>query len=408
MAHVVIIGAGVIGCAAAWTLVRAGHTITLVDRHSGPCLGASARNGAQLSYTYADALASPSLLLHLPRILAGHDPAFRLRLQLDPEFLIWGLRFLANTRASTFQASTTALSRMAARTRALMSEIVADLGLTFEHATSGKMILHGDERSFDRACEALALKNALGLRVDALSRDEATALEPSLAHYRDPIAGVIYSPDDAVGRPGAFCEGIVRELSRRGVLETRFGCEAVDVLRVGSRAEGALLRGAAPVKGDAVVVATGCGSLRRGAFAPPFGAVWPVQGYSATVPASPQAMTCSITDLKRKLVFARIGDSVRIAGFADIGRRDFLFAPERFGALLSSASAAFPSIFDQEVEDMQPWSEARPCTPSSLPIIGPAAIKGVWHSLGHGTLGWTLCLGSAELLTAAMQGRGLR
>lgn len=407
MAHVVIVGAGVIGCAAAWSLVREGHTVTLVDRRSGPGLGASERNGAQLSYAYAEALASPDLILHMPRILAGRDPAFRLRLQLDPEFMIWALRALANSRPSAFQASTTLLSRLAARTRVLMPEIIADLGLTFDHATVGKMILHADERSFDRARQALALKTALGLRVEALSRDEATELEPALVHYRDSIAGVVYSPDDAVGRPRAFCEGVVRELSRRGALETRFGCEAVDILRVTNRAGGVLLRGAAPAKGDAVVVATGCGPTRRGPFTSPFGALWPIQGYSATFPASAQAMTCSITDLKRKLVFARIGDDVRIAGFADIGKRDFAFAPERFRALLLSASAAFPAIFGQAVEDTQPWSEARPCTPSSLPIIGPAAVPGLWNNLGHGTLGWTLCLGSAELLTAELHGSGL-
>ncbi|MCG6121534.1 MAG: FAD-dependent oxidoreductase [Microvirga sp.] len=408
MAHIVVVGAGVVGCATAWTLVRAGHTVTLVDRREGPCRGASARNGAQLSYAYADALASPGLVAHLAAILAGRDPAFRLRMQADPEFLVWALRLLANARPSAFRANTGALTRMAERTRALIPEIVADLGLVFDHATSGKMILHADERSLDRARANLALKTALGLRVEVLDQAEATAIEPALAHYSDPIAGVVYSPDDAVGRPSAFCEGVARELSRRGLLETRFGGEAIDVLRHRGQAAGVLLRGAAPAKGDAVVVATGYGFSRRGLFSPPFATVWPVQGYSATFPAQAQAMRRSITDLKRKLVFARIGESVRVAGIADIGRRDFRFDAKRFEALLAGARAAFPIGLDHGAEEIEPWSEARPCTPSSLPVIGPTAIPGLWRNLGHGTLGWTLCLGAAEALVELMGNQAAR
>lgn len=406
MSHIVVVGAGVIGCASAWALVRAGHTVTLVDGREGPCRGASARNGAQLSYAYADALASPGLLAHLPAILAGRDPAFRLRIQPDPEFMVWALRLLAQARPSAFRANTAALTRMAERTRALMPEIAADLGLVFDHAASGKMILHADARSFARAMDGVALKRALGLTVEGLTREEATAIEPALAHHRDPVAGVIHSPGDAAGDPRAFCAGVVRELSRRGELEARFGCEATDVVREGERATGVILRGAPPARGDAVVVATGCGLSRRGPLAPPFGALWPVQGYSATFPATAQAMACSITDLKRKLVFARLGDTVRVAGVADIARRNIAFDPARFEALRAGARAAFPGTFDDAAADVEPWTEARPCTPSSRPLIGPTAIPGLWRNLGHGTLGWTLCLGAAEALVERMDAGG--
>ena len=91
MARVTVLGAGVVGVATAWMLCRAGHEVTLVDQHIGPARGASQANGAQLSYAYGDALASPSMLTHLPGIALGLDPAFRVRLQADPHDLMWGL-----------------------------------------------------------------------------------------------------------------------------------------------------------------------------------------------------------------------------------------------------------------------------------------------------------------------------
>jgi len=78
MARIAIVGAGVVGVATAWQLCRDGHEVTLVDAHAGPAGGASHANGAQLSYAYGDALATPGLLAQLPAILLGRDPAFRI------------------------------------------------------------------------------------------------------------------------------------------------------------------------------------------------------------------------------------------------------------------------------------------------------------------------------------------
>ena len=94
MARIIVVGAGVVGVASAYMLCKAGHQVTLVDRNAGPCAGASVRNGAQLSYAYGDALASPSLLSHMPGILLGRDPAYRVRMHADPEFLIWDFALL--------------------------------------------------------------------------------------------------------------------------------------------------------------------------------------------------------------------------------------------------------------------------------------------------------------------------
>jgi D-amino-acid dehydrogenase len=393
MAHIAIVGAGVIGCASAWALTRVGHKVTLIDKAGTVCGGASARNGAQLSYAYGDALASPGLLSHMPAILMRRDPAFRVWLSPDPEFLIWSLRFLRNSTPARFRANTTALLNMAARTQILLPDVVRQYGLSFDYAASGKMILYPDSASLEAARASSRLKAALGITQHFLTRDEATRIEPALAHYRDNIEGVVYSPHDAAGRPTAFCEGLVAGLAREGSLDLKLGTEVRGLQSRNSRVTGLVFQNRPPLFADAVVIATGHGRLPT---ATPRG-IWPVQGYSITVAAGPGAMRTSITDLKRKLVFARLGDHIRIAGIADIASRKFTFRPDRFTALMDGASAAFANGFDLSGE-VEPWSEARPCTPSSQPLIGPGRAKGLFVNLGHGTLGWTLCLGAAESL----------
>ncbi len=135
------------------------------------------------------------------------------------------------------------------------------------------------------------------------------------------------------------------------------------------------------------------------------GMVWPVQGYSFTAPATERAMRVSITDLKRKIVFARLGGRVRAAGLADIGTKDVRFDAARFKSFQGEAVQAFGRAFAHgEGIDDHPWSDARPCTPSSRPVLGPSSLKGLYLNLGHGTLGWTLCLGSARRLSGLISG----
>ena len=395
MAHIAVIGAGVIGCASAWALIRAGHKVTLIDKAGSVCGGASARNGAQLSYAYGDALASPGLLSHMPDILMRRDPAFRVWLSPDPEFLIWGLRFLRNSTPARFRENTKALLEMAARTQALLPEAIEAFGLRFDYEVSGKMILYPDAAGFAAARKGRLMKAALGIEQELLTRDEATGIEPALANYRDKIEGVIYSPKDAAGRPTAFCQGLTTGLVEKEGLELHLGAEVSGLHMAGGRVRGVLFQNRPPLVCDAVVMATGRhrppGTTTR--------AVWPVQGYSVTVAADADAMRTSITDLKRKLVFARLVDRVRIAGIADIAPRNFAFRPDRFDALVTGARDAFTKGFDLSGE-LEPWSEARPCTPSSQPLIGPGKVEGLYLNMGHGTLGWTLCLGAAEILAS--------
>ena len=89
--HVCVLGAGIVGLATAWHLNRQGHQVSVVDR-AAPGAGASGGNGAQLSYSYVQPLADPSIWKQLPKLLLSPSSPLKLRPQLDPLQWRWARR----------------------------------------------------------------------------------------------------------------------------------------------------------------------------------------------------------------------------------------------------------------------------------------------------------------------------
>ncbi|GAB2599078.1 FAD-dependent oxidoreductase [Nitrincola alkalisediminis] len=397
MKKAIVIGAGVAGVASAYMLCKAGFAVTLLDEKPAPAMGSSHQNGAQLSYAYCDALASPSLLAQLPGILLKRDPAYRCTLQADPDFLAWGLRFLINSTSARFSNNTLTLSRIALRSHALLLELLEKHPIEFDYEINGKMLLYPTLESCQKHAKILEQKRQQGFQLSVLTREEATVIEPALAHYPDPIASVVYSPGDAAGRPDVFCQKLVESLQHEYGLKTQFNQKVQRINHTKDRATGVSFRDSAPLECDTLVITTGQSCDLLPSKDRSLGDMWPVQGYSFTADAHPQAMQTSITDVKRKLVFAPLGKELRVAGLADIGQHRFQFMSHRFETLMQTAQAAFPHFFG---EDQGPpkrvWSGARYVTPSSQPIIRRGSLAGLYLNLGHGTLGWTLSLGAAE------------
>ena len=388
-ADVLVLGAGVVGVATAEALMRRGLSVLLVDRAGGPGEGASFANGGQLSYSYTDALASPSLLKRLPGILAATDPAFRVARRFDPEYLRWCLAFFAQGRAGRFAANSLAGLALALRSRALMEELLARTPLQFAHEVPGKLLLHEDAFSFRAASGIAAAKRERGIEVRALTPDEAVAVEPALAPIAGRLAGAIFSPFDAVGDAHLFCQALVERLQSQG-LQTRFG-SAIERIEPGPQ-PALRLAGGERIATAHLVIAAG---PQAAALLRPLGwrlPIMPVRGHSLTLPSGPQAPRVSITDVARKLVFCCLGEKIRIAGLADVGFAKSAVDPVRLAALRDAARTSLPEAADY-ADDGQPWAGLRPVTPNSLPIVTRQGAITV--NVGHGGLGWTYALATA-------------
>ncbi len=403
--RVAVLGAGIVGLTTAWQLQRDGFDVTVIDQ-GRPGEGASAANGAQLSYAYVQPLADPALWRQLPKLLLSRRSPFSLRLRADPAQWAWGLRFLAACNAEVSARSTARLLALAEESRDVLQRLLADTRADCDFLASGKLVMYGDEAAFAAARRQMELQRLLGgAEQRALSLDECLRVEPALAGSKASWVGGIHTPGECAADCARLCAALHAVLETRGV---RFvlGSPIGEWRREHERLV-AVRAGDSWIEADAFIVALGTGAAalgrRLGARVP----VYPLKGYSLTLglPAEGTTLpTVSVTDASRKLVFARLGQRLRVAGLAELAGHDTRLDPNRVAQLRQAATEVFPMVGASD--DLRAWAGLRPATPTGVPILGtvPGAPENVLFNAGHGALGFTLAAGSAQRVSHLLQG----
>ena len=415
-----ILGAGIAGLTTAWYLARDGHEVEVIERNTGVALETSFANGAQLSYSYVAPLAGPGVLPKVPPWLLRRDSPLRFYPAMDPHQWRWLLEFVLACNRTTSDLTTRRLLMLSFYSRALMHQFVADQAsedkgndaIDFGYAKNGKLVVFSDQAGYDGARRLLDYQRALGCEQDALDRAQCITLEPALGdpasalHKR--LVGGIHTPSEEVGDCYRFCVGLETQLRAMGV-RFRFGTSITALHAAASRIT-RIGTDAGDIASDACVLTLGAQSpfLVR-----PLGLrlpIYPLKGYSLTLPAAAPAPRISITDFKRKVVYAPLENQgvrqLRVAGMADIAGYSHLIDPMRLGQLVKESKLAFPGATDyaQSTELMQPWAGLRPATPKGTPILGSTPYANLFLNCGHGALGWTLALGSARVVADLIKG----
>jgi D-amino-acid dehydrogenase len=132
--------------------------------------------------------------------------------------------------------------------------------------------------------------------------------------------------------------------------------------------------------------------------------IYPVKGYSITVPLADEASRqgapwVSLLDDGAKIVSSRFRDRLRVAGTAEFNGYNLDIGAARIRPLLHWTRTMFPAV---DTSAAVPWAGLRPMLPSMLPRVGPGRRPGVFYNTGHGHLGWTLCAATAEAVAESV------
>lgn len=399
--QVAVIGGGVIGLATAWALVCSGQQVILIEDAPGIAEETSYANGGQLSYRYVSPLADAGVPLKaLGWMLQGASAPLKFHPRLDPAQWRWCLAFLMACRSSVNQRNGEHLLRLALFSQNVLTQWREDYLLEgFAWRRNGKLVVYRDPKTFKAAANNIS---SPGPR--ALDPAKCVALEPALMSVADQLAGGIFSDTDEAADCYLFCLALEQRLQASGSYQ-RLQRRVSGFRRQGDRVTALQLSNGEEIVADDYVLATGNASDRLAAQLGIHLPLYPLKGYSLTLPLVDHAGVpeTSVTDFDNKVVYARLGQQFRVAAMVDIGIRDTHPDPARIAALRALCKATFPGAGDYH--QAQPWAGLRPSTPEGTPILGPSPLKNFWLNIGHGSLGFTLASASGQILSDLIAGR---
>ncbi|MGC2520635.1 MAG: D-amino acid dehydrogenase [Burkholderiales bacterium] len=405
---VVVLGAGVIGTTSAWYLSRAGHEVLVVDRQAEPALETSFANGGQISVSHSEPWANPTAPFNIFRWLGREDAPLLFRPHADAAQWLWGLRFLLECLPGRARRNTASAFALALYSREQLRDLRGETGIRYEMQTRGILHLYEERREFEHACsEAVRLK-AQGFEVEIKVPEECILIEPALKGAKAHFVGGVYAASDESGDAHLFTQNLAALCAANGV-GFRFNVSVKRIETAPGRIERVVIDDDSGIeeslRADAYVMALGSYSpllLRPIGVVVP---VYPVKGYSITLPLEPdaEAPQVSLTDHTRKIVFSRLGDRLRVAGTAELDGYNTEINEARCEALVKRCFELFPQAGRRE--QAQFWTGLRPATPSNLPLIGRSRYPDLFLNTGHGTLGWTMACGSGRALADIVSGR---
>ncbi len=383
--HVLVLGSGVIGTSIAYYLAKAGHQVTVVDRQAGPALETSFANAGEVSPGYSAPWAGPGVPIKAIKWMLMHHSPLVIKPMLDPSMWRWGMAMLRNCTEAAYQVNKSRMVRVAEYSRDCLKQLRAETGITYDERTQGTLQLFRTQKQLDGVGKDVEILQQSGVPFQVLDREGYLAYEPALALVKHKFVGALRLPGDETGDCHLFTRKLAAMAEALGV-RFRFGVSITGIDHDGQRITG-IRSDAGPLTADHYVLALGSYST---ALLKPVGIdipVYPVKGFSITVPITDAAMApeSTIMDETHKVAVTRLGDRIRVGGTAQLSGFDLSLDEGRRKTLEFVVADLFPRGGD--ISRAEFWTGLRPMTPDGTPIIGKTRYDNLTLSTGHGTLG---------------------
>lgn len=401
--HVLVLGSGVIGTTIAYYLARAGHQVTVVDRQPGPALETSFANAGEVSPGYSAPWAGPGVPLKAIKWMLMHHSPLVIKPMLDPAMWRWGLAMLRNCTEAAYQINKSRMVRLAEYSRDCLKQLRTETGIDYDERSQGTLQLFRTQQQLDGVGKDVEILKSSGVPFQVLDRAGYLEYEPALAAVKDKFVGGLRLPGDETGDCFKFTRNLARMAEALGV-EFRFGTAISGIEQQGGRITGVRTQ-AGTLTADHYVLALGSYSTQ---LLKPLGIdipVYPVKGYSITVPITDPAMApeSTIMDETHKVAVTRLGDRIRVGGTAQLSGFDLNLDENRRKTLEFVVGDLFPQGGDLARAEF--WTGLRPMTPDGTPIIGGTRYANLTLSTGHGTLGWTMAAGTGRVVADMLSGK---
>lgn len=396
--HIVVMGAGVIGTTTAYYLNQAGHEVTVIDRQPNVALETSFANAGQISPGYASPWAAPGVPLKAFKWIFQHHAPLAIKLTGDMYQYQWMIRMLAECNINRYQINKERMVRISEYSRDCLDQLRKDTGIHFDERQLGTLQLFRHQHQLDIADKDTEVLKEEDVPFELLDKQGVIRVEPALAHATVDFVGGLRLPNDQTGDCQKFTTELADLIKQKGV-NFLFNTHIQSLEFSQNQISAVVLKDGSKVQGDAYVMALGSYSHDMLKLLNIDAPVYPLKGYSITTKIVDEAQSpvSTILDESYKIALTRFDGRIRVGGMAEINGFDHSLNIHREETLLMVLKQLFPNASD--VSDAHFWTGLRPATPDGTPIVGKTSYKNLYTNTGHGTLGWTMSCGSAQLLT---------
>jgi D-amino-acid dehydrogenase len=395
--RVAVIGAGVVGLAAATQLQSRGHNVTVIDP-LGPGEYCSYGNAGCLSRASCVPLGLPGVWKKVPGYLLDPEGPLSIPAHYALGIAPWLWRFMKSTSPERVAEIADALHALLTTTIVKWRPLAERAGVPELIRQDGYAFAYESEKGFLADAGGRRIREQHGVKLEVIAGPAIREFDPSLSPR---LTHVVWMPEQGhVPNPGRLSKALADRLRSGGavfVAERALGFEHGDnrVKRV--RTE----RG--EVQADAVVIAAGAHSKDLARALADDVPLETERGYHLMLEAPSLVPRIPVMSGEGKWFATPMEGGLRVAGTVELGGLEAPPNMNRAMGMLPGARRLLPAL---KYDRIQTWMGHRPSMPDSLPVIGPSKrAPNAFYAFGHGHVGLTAAAPTAEIVADLVEGK---
>lgn len=393
MKNTIVIGGGIIGLSSAFYLQKAGHQVTVIDKHSFTD-NCSYGNLGYVCPSHFIPLAAPGIIWQGFKWMFDSTSPFYVQPSLNGALIDWGLKFMRSATKKNVEQSAEPLRDIALLSQKEYEDWEKIYGFDFAFERKGMLEIFQTEKNQEHARHTVEQGVGLGLDVELLDYEGLQSLEPQT---KINALGAIYFKCDSHLYPDKLMNVLKKHLQANGVVfvsdeVTGFEKSAGKISKV-KTAKNAYAA-------DEVVIATGSWSREIAAMLDTKIPLMPGRGYSFTLEDSPYKFNRAAVLTEGRVALAPMdGNKIRFGGTMEVVPVNTSPRYDRVKSIVKSVKHFLPEFDIPMPATDKIWSGFRPCSADGVPYIGRIKkYNNVVVATGHSMLGLSLGAATGKLV----------
>lgn len=387
---ILVVGAGIVGLAAALRLQMEGVAVAVVDPVP-PASGCSSGNAGYLSEANIFPPAALGGLRKLPQMLLDRNGPLVIRPSHLPRFIPWGLQSARAMLPARMEEIIDALSTLIKPAIESYGPLLHRAGASDLMEQKGALVVFRTQAALDARAKRMPGWESHGVAVARISGREVADLEPGLTP--EIVGGLFFERSSRCRNPRELGERFAQELRRSGARIISAKVKRLEPLPDGGwRAHTA----SDAIEAGEVLV---CAGVWSDELLHPLGYRFRLEserGYHLMLPTPGVELTRPVSMGEAHFAATPMNEGLRLAGTAEFAGTKAAMNPARADMLFKLAGGFLPGL--SKIGATR-WMGHRPSLPDMLPAIGRGERhRGLFYSFGHGHNGLTLAAVSANMI----------